>query len=200
MTDDELKEHVKAEVYKRDGIKISSDDPVFAYLTASQVIQDRFAEPILTAIGALPGALAETLERVIAAVEEAERTAESLSSETKGTMAALAKLQVEAAHQGINDRIADSVANGLAVPLEKANAAIALVERKALQATNHSASGKSNVIVMALSISMVVLSVMFSLGLYVLYKQNEESKGAASYWHDLYMQQPGAKVGSGLKK
>lgn len=200
MTNDDLKQHVKSVVFNEQGIKISDDDPLLAYVLTNKIVHEALVEPVVSALEALPGALAETLERVIAAVEEAERSSEQLANETKGTMTALAKLQVESAHQRIADCINDAVLNGLNGPLEKANVSIAAIERKAVAVSASTANRTTSLVVASLAGALMVVTVMFSLGLYMLYTQGKESRSAASYWHGQYLQKVEPKTGSGAKR
>ncbi|PUA41475.1 hypothetical protein C5U62_31390 [Pseudomonas protegens] len=85
-TDDVL-EVIRANVLSKLDIKISKDDPIFSLVLANQAVLDRLADPLVLAVKQIPGEMGLGIEKIAAAVENAERTVEKLVEEGKTALA-----------------------------------------------------------------------------------------------------------------
>lgn len=179
-----LRDEIKAWLLLKEGIKLSDDDPVFAYLLANQRVLELFSNPILTAIAELPKALEASLQTLALAVEASEKASSDLSVQTQGALRGIAKVELESAHGGLKEAIQGTVERLLTTHLEQANKEVSKLERQMKSLGSVSNRGKSSLVTTCLALSLLVVTCVSSAGGYVLYQAAQENKRAAQYWHD----------------
>ncbi|MCS4315598.1 putative Zn-dependent protease with MMP-like domain [Pseudomonas sp. BIGb0381] len=200
--DEVFKDEIRSRLLLEHGVKLSGDDPIFSYFIGQQVVLDRFTLPIVEAMQRLPGELEKSLSKVVFAVEEAERTAETLMHETKGALSALGKFEVEAAQERLKGSVEASVSELLTTALQRANSDITQVERQAKALSNGLRDTKTSRLNMVLAIALIGLMGLFSIGLFLLYSAGSKNQEAANYWFDRYSGQQEAlkSLAPGVKK
>jgi predicted Zn-dependent protease with MMP-like domain len=200
--DEVLEDEIRTEIFLQRGVKINSDDPIFLYFVGHKVVLDKFTQPIVDAMRALPGELEKSISKIVFAVEEAERTSETLLLETKGALSALAKCEVEAAQERLKHNIEDNVAGLLKNALQGVNDEVAQIERQVKTLGKGLRDSKASLLNMILAVAVVGLMGLFSVGMYMLYVSGTENRDAANYWHDQYKGQQDAlkTLPSSLKK
>lgn len=200
--DEALKDKVKTGVLLEQGLKISDADPIFTYFIGQKIVLDNFTQPIVDAMRALPGELEKSISKIVFAVEEAERTSETLVHETKGALSALAKFEVEAAQERLKHKIEDSVAGLLKNALQGVNDEVVQIERQVKTLGKGLRDSKASLLNIVLAVAVVGLMGLFSVATYMLYVSGTENRDAASYWHDQYKGQQDAlkALPSSLKK
>lgn len=190
--DEELEDEIRTAIYLERGVKINSDDPIFLYFVGHKVVLDRFTQPIVDAMRALPGELEHSISKIVFAVEEVERTSETLLLETKGALSTLAKCEVEAAQARLKHNIEDNVEHLLKNVLQRVNDEIVLVERQVKTLSKGLRDSKASLLNMILAVAVVGLMGLFATGMYMLYSAGMENLDAANYWHDQYKGQQDA--------
>ncbi|WP_034070011.1 hypothetical protein [Pseudomonas aeruginosa] len=68
-------------------IKISRDDPVFSLVFANEAVLERMTDPLVLAVKQIPEEMGISIERIAAAVENAEQTVDRLVEEGKSALA-----------------------------------------------------------------------------------------------------------------
>ena len=179
-----LRNEIKAWLLLKEGIKLSDDDPVFAYLLGNQRVLELFSNPILAAISELPKALEASLQTLVLAVEASEKASSDLSVETQGALRGIAKVELESAHAGLKEAIQGTVEKVLTSHLEQASKEASKLERQMKALGAASARGKSSLVTTCLALSLLVVTCVSSVSGYVLYQAAQESKLAAQYWHN----------------
>lgn len=190
--DEALKDKVKTGVLLEQGQKISDEDPIFTYFIGQKIVLDNFTQPIVDAMRALPGELEKSISKIVFAVEEAERTSETLLLETKGALSALAKFEVEAAQDRLKHNIEDNVAGLLKNALQGVNDEVVQIERQVKTLSKGLRDSKASLLNMILAVAVVGLMGLFSTGMYMLYVSGTKNLDAANYWHDQYKGQQDA--------
>lgn len=190
--DAEVIEDIKNQVFASRAIKLSDSDPIFCYFIGQQVVLARFTDPILQAMASIPDALEISLSKILFAVEEVERTSETLCAETKSTLKALAKCELESAHQRINESINHCVSNAVTDCLKSANAEVAALALQLKSLSNGSRDPKALWMNLVMACSVAVLICVFSTGLFLMYQATTKNVDAANYWHGQYKQQEAA--------
>lgn len=185
MENNELFQEIKTDVFLRLGIKLSDQDPIFAMVMANQAVMKTFSDPIVTAVEGIPEALDGSLNIIASAVEEAEKTAITLMSETKGVMAALSKLEVEAAH----NRIIDAVEQSVGTALGRVKADVSALEVKVKSLGSNFRDTKSMTVNIVLSCVVCLLLTLFSVGIYSIYDAGIESRKSADFWQKEFAKQ-----------
>lgn len=185
MENNELFQELKSDVFLRLGIKLSDQDPIFAMVLANQAVMKTFSDPIVTAVEGIPEALDGSLNIIASAVEEAEKTAITLMSETKGVMVALSKLEVEAAH----NRIVDAVEQSVGTVLGRVKADVTALESKIKSLGSNFRDTKSMTVNVVLACVVGLLLLLFSAGIYVLYDVGIESRKSADFWQKEFAKQ-----------
>lgn len=184
--DEVLEDEIRTEIFLKRGVKINSDDPIFLYFVGHKVVLDKFTQPIVDAMRALPGELEKSISKIVFAVEEVERTSETLLLETKGALSTLAKCEVEAAHERLKHNIEDNVTGQLKNALQRVNDDIVQVERQAKTLSKGLRDSKASLLNMILAVAVVGLMALFSTGMYMLYSVSTKNLEAANYWYDKY--------------
>lgn len=185
----ELQGKIKSAILLADGTKISSADPLFHFFIAQQEILDGFTQPVVEAVGAIPELLEKSLEKFVFAIEEAEKTSETLCAETKATLSALAMCELDSAHQRIKESVNSSVTSAVGDALQKVGADIAEMERKAKSLANGFRDPKALLLNLVLSSGLVVLLFVFSIGSFMLYQVGTKNLDSANFWHKQYQEQ-----------
>ncbi|WP_434598690.1 hypothetical protein M1D58_27650 (plasmid) [Pseudomonas sp. R4-76] len=200
--DEALKDKIRSDLLLEHGVKISNDDPIFAYFIGQKLVLDNFTQPIVEAMRALPGELEKSISKIVFAVEESERTSETLLHETKGALSALAKFEVEAAQERLKHNIEDSVAGLLKSALQGVNDEVVQIERQVKTLGKGLRDSKASLLNMILAVAVVALMGLFSVATYMLYVSGTENRDAANYWHGQYQGQQDAlkALPSSLKK
>ncbi|WP_055137718.1 hypothetical protein [Pseudomonas corrugata] len=190
--DEALQDEIRTDIFLKYGVKINSDDPIFLYFVGHKVVLDKFTQPIVDAMRALPGELERSLSKVVFAVEEAERTSETLMHETKGALSALAKFEVEAAQERLKHNIEGNVVGFLKSALQGVNDEVVQIERQAKAVSKGLRNSKGSLLNMILAVAVVGLMGLFSVGMYMLYSAGTDNLDAANYWHGQYKGQQDA--------
>ena len=178
-----LRSDIKAEVFKRLNIKLTDDDPIFAYLVANDQVLESFSKPIFDAIEALPGALGESVLAIAGAVEVCEQAATDLIKQTQGELRGIARVEVESAHVAVKEAVTASVNQLLTQSLVTVKNELAEVERRAKSVGSGWASARSQVVTTCLAISLAaVVAVSLVVGFALKHSADEQEK-AAAYWH-----------------
>lgn len=189
MDNSELFQQIKSDVFLRLGIKLSDQDPIFAMVLANQATMKTFSAPIVSAIESIPDILEGSLNIIANAVEDAEKTAASLTAETKGVMIALSKIEVEAAHRRISDAIESSIDKALTNSLGRIQIDVQSIEGKVKTLGSSFRDKRASTLNMVLAAGLVVVMSVFSAGLYVLYDVGMNNRDNAEFWKDQYGQQ-----------
>jgi hypothetical protein len=200
MNDVDIIENLRGEAFRARGIKLSRDDPIFEIIFLSRAMQEQFSAPIVEAIENLPALLEKSLEKIVVAVEEAERTSESLQLETKSTIAALAKLELEAAHKNAKATLEACMEGAVSSALSQVKANVEDLERRTKTIATGSHDRRFVVACTALSVLSLTLTVLFSAGLYALYGAGVENRKAADYWYSQYQDAAAGKGGGAAKR
>lgn len=185
----ELFEQIKMDVFAGLGIKLSNQDPIFAMVMANQAAMRTFSAPIVEAIESIPMVLEGSLNIIAGAVEEAERSAGQLTTETKAILAALSKVELESAHRRINDAVEKSVDVAVTGSLQRLKGEVVKLETD-LRSLGTYPQGKKTFLA-NLTLSAVVLSLVgvFSTAAYVLYGVGIDNRDAADYWRTKFSEQ-----------
>lgn len=188
-SNNELFEQIKMDVFAGLGIKLSNQDPIFAMVMANQAAMRTFSAPIVEAIESIPLVLESSLNIIAGAVEEAERSAGQLTTETKAVLAALSKVELESAHRRINEAVEQSVDLAVTGSLQRVKSEVVKLETDLRSLGTHTQSRKT--LFANLLLSAVVLSLVgvFSTAAYVLYNVGIDNRDAADYWHSKFSDQ-----------
>lgn len=189
MENSELFQQIKSDVFLRLGIKLSDQDPIFAMVLANQATMQTFSGPIVSAIESIPDVLEGTLNIIATAVEEAEKTAGTLTAETKALLVALSKVEIESAHQRIREAVESSVDKALANSLNRVQADVQAIESKVKSMGANFRDRKASLLNLVLAGALFTLIGVFSLGLYVLYDIGVSNRNSAEFWKGKYSEQ-----------
>ena len=189
MDNNELFQQIKSDVFLRLNIKLSDQDPIFAMVLANQATMQTFSQPIVSAIESIPDILEGSLNIIATAVEEAEKTAATITAETKALLVALSKVETESAHQRIREAIESSVDKALASSLNRVQADVQAIEGKVKSMGGSFRDKKASVLNLVLAGALFSLIGLFSLGLYVLYDIGMSNRNAAEFWKGKYVEQ-----------
>ena len=189
MDNSEIFQQIKSDVYLNLGIKLSDQDPIFAMVLANQATMQTFKQPIVSAIESIPEVLEGTLNIIAAAVENAEKTAGTLTAETKALLVALSKVETEAAHQRIREAVESSVDKALGKTLNRVQVDIHEIEGKVKSLGGNFRDKKASLLNLVLAGSLFTLISVFSLGLYVLYDIGMSNRNSAEFWKEKYIEQ-----------
>jgi len=189
MENNELFQQIKSDVFLRLGIKLSDQDPIFAMVLANQATMQTFSGPIVSAIESIPDVLEGSLNIIATAVEEAERTAGTLTAETKALLVALSKVEIESAHQRIREAVESSVDKALANSLNRVHADVQAIESKLKSTGANLRDRKASLLNLVLAGALFTLIGAFSLGLYVLYDIGMSNRNSAEFWKGKYSEQ-----------
>ncbi|MNR04625.1 hypothetical protein D3C85_1206020 [compost metagenome] len=185
MRDESVIKEVKDEVFSQQDIKLSEQDPLFTLIIANQRVLDNFSRPFTQTLKEMPGAISDSLNRLVSAVEDAEGTAEKLMANTQASLKSLAKDGVELAALQVQRKLEYSVVNTLA----NANLEIQEIEKRVKSISSNYRDPKAMTINIVLAGVIATLLLIFSAGLYVLYDRGMESREAADYWYKKHMKQ-----------
>ena len=189
MENNELFQQIKSDVFLRLGIKLSDQDPIFAMVLANQATMQTFSGPIVSAIESIPDVLEGSLNIIATAVEEAEKTAGTLTAETKALLVALSKVEIESAHQRIREAVEGSVDKALANSLNRVHADVQAIESKLKSTGANLRDRKASLLNLVLAGALFTLIGAFSLGLYVLYDIGMSNRNSAEFWKGKYSEQ-----------
>lgn len=189
MENNELFQQIKSDVFLRLGIKLSDQDPIFAMVLANQATMQTFSGPIVSAIESIPDVLEGSLNIIATAVEEAEKTAGTLTAETKALLVALSKVEIESAHQRIREAVESSVDKALAKSLNRVHADVQAIESKLKSTGANLRDRKASLLNLVLAGALFTLIGAFSLGLYVLYDIGMSNRNSAEFWKGKYSEQ-----------
>ncbi|PRW84426.1 hypothetical protein [Pseudomonas fluorescens] len=188
-SNNELFEQIKMDVFSSLGIKLSNQDPIFAMVMANQAAMRTFSAPIVEAIESIPGVLESSLNTIADAVEEAEKSSAQLTIETKGVLAALAKVELDSAHRRITDAVERSVDSAVSASLQRVQGEVVKLEAS-LRSVGTDPQGKktftANII---LTGAVFCLIVFFSFASYLLYDVGIDNRNAANFWRSKYSDQ-----------
>lgn len=188
-SNNELFEQIKMDVFAGLGIKLSNQDPIFAMVMANQAAMKTFSAPIVEAIESIPLVLESSLNIIAVAVEEAERSADQLTTETKAVLAALSKVELESAHRRINDAVEQSVDSAVTGSLQRLKSEVVKLETDLRSLGTHTQSKRTLFANLLLSSVVLVLLGVFSTAAYVLYGVGIDNRDAADYWRSKYSDQ-----------
>ena len=189
MENSELFQQIKSDVFLRLGVKLSDQDPIFAMVLANQATMQTFSGPIVSAIESIPEALEGTLNIIATAVEEAEKTAATLSAETKALLVALSKVEIEAAHLRIREAIESSVDKALASSLNRVQVDVLAIEGKVKSMGGNFRDKKASLLNLVLAGALFSLIGLSSLGLYMLYDIGMDNRIAADIYKAKFKEQ-----------
>ncbi|MBX4139532.1 hypothetical protein K1567_27355 [Pseudomonas sp. S5F11] len=185
----ELFEQIKMDVFAGLGIKLSNQDPIFAMVMANQAAMRTFSAPIVEAIESIPLVLESSLNIIAGAVEEAERSAGQLTTETKAVLAALSKVELESAHRRIKDAVELSVDSAVTGSVQRLKSEVVKLETDLRSLGAHTKSKRTFFANLLLSSAVLVLLGVFSTAAYVLYGVGIDNRDAADYWRSKYSDQ-----------
>lgn len=188
-SNNELFEQIKMDVFAGLGIKLSNQDPIFAMVMANQAAMRTFSAPIVEAIESIPLVLESSLNIIAGAVEEAEKSADQLTTETKAVLAALSKVELESAHRRINDAVEQSVDSAVTGSLQRLKSEVVKLETDLRSLGTHTQSKRTLFANLLLSSVLLVLLGVFSTAAYVLYGVGIDNRDAADYWRSKYSDQ-----------
>jgi len=189
MENNELFQQIKSDVFLRLGIKLSDQDPIFAMVLANQATMKTFSDPIVNAIQSIPDILEGSLNIIASAVEDAEKTAATLTAETKGVMVALSKIEVEAAHRRITEAVESSVDEALTNSLGRIQIDVQAIEGRVKSLGSSFRDKRASTLNLILAGGLVMIMGVFSAGLYVLYDVGMNNRDNAEFWKSQYGQQ-----------
>lgn len=178
-----LRDEIKTAVLLEQGVKLSDQDPLFAYLIGNQRVLDNFHAPIVAAINALPEALGESVQIIAAAVEASEKAASDLANQTQGALKGIAKVELESAHRAAQATIQGTVATLLTGALQGAGKEVTDLERRVKAMGGGWGGARSVLVTTCLSVALAATIVIASAGGLVLYHWGQQHSEAAAYWH-----------------
>ncbi|WP_324729643.1 hypothetical protein [Pseudomonas chlororaphis] len=189
MKSDELLQTIRTEILLQFGVKVSELDPMFATVLANKIAMKAFTQPIVSAVESIPGLIEASLEVVASAVEEAEKTADTLVAETKANLFAVSKLELEASHQRIKEAIGTIVESTLAESLGRVQSDFTALQRNVKEVSGQFRGKNAARVNIILSGALVLLLGLFSTGMFALYTVGMENLKDAQAWKALYEEQ-----------
>jgi cell division FtsZ-interacting protein ZapD len=172
--DEQQRELIAVEVFKRTGIALSADDPVFVVAElCKQIIKEDTElyidkqQAVLKAIREVPGAISEAVEVVAQAVERAE----IISSE-------LAEIAVQKARA----EATEAISTALAAHLNGANEGLAKLERRLAKASDSVRDEKSFRLNMVLGCSLLLCAISLPVSMYLQNSAQAKAQQEAAYY------------------
>lgn len=186
ISETELLEDIKLDIYKQLGIKVSVEDPLFATVLANKKAMDYFSRPIIEAVESIPSLFESSLEKIAVAVEEAEKTSEQLCAETKSNLYAVCKVELDAAHARLKENLASSVDLLLKESLAGVGDEISSLESRVKSVSANSGLKKAFLTNVILSAALVITVSISSVAVYGLYNAGAANLSDARAWRSLY--------------
>ena len=180
-----LRDSIKQEVLIQQNLKLSDQDPLFAYLIANNKILEGFAQPILDAMELLPAALAQSLEILAEGVEQCEKASQDIAVRTQGALQAIAKMEQTAAHQTLRSNLESSITAMVGDALASVSKELSDVERRVKAVNGGWGSARARFINTCLAVSLVVVVGVSSVVGFALYQSGKEHSAAAAHWYEL---------------
>lgn len=179
---------VQSMVLQQLGLKISVDDPVFALVLANKLALKSLTKPIIDAVQDIPSVMEVSLEVIASAVEEAEKTAHTLASETKSHLFALQKVQLEESSRSLKDAITQVAREAVSSALERSQAEVVALETRLKTVRVPNSNSGSKALFMVAS-AILILTILFGAAGYSLFGAAMNNANDARNWQGLYFQQ-----------
>lgn len=184
--DETLLKDIKVDVYSQLGMKLSDQDPLFAFLLANQRAMRFFSKPIIDAVESIPSLFEASLDKVATAVEEAEKTTDELVSETKSNLYALCKVELEAAHLRLKEGLVVSLDQVLKESLEKVSVEVSDLERRVKGLSSNVGVKKAFMTNVLLAVALIATLSVSAVAMYGLYSVAASNLADARSWRDAY--------------
>ncbi|MEQ4258912.1 hypothetical protein [Pseudomonas syringae] len=189
MNDNEISKLIRESVFSETGIRLSEKDPVISVILANKMLLNEAGGALHEVVRDIPNAIESSIEKIVLAVEDSERTVGSLRDETKGMLNALAKLEVEETHQRIKNVVSEDISLMVGQSTKALNAAALAAENKIKTLGAGLRDSKLFMANIALSIGLAFAVIFFCVGGVVVYNFAQEAKSASDYWYGRYQQQ-----------
>ncbi|KOP53982.1 hypothetical protein [Pseudomonas coronafaciens] len=189
MNDNEISKLIRESVFSETGIRLSEQDPVISVILANKMLLNEAGGALHEVVRDIPNAIESSIEKIVLAVEDSERTVGSLRDETKGMLNALAKLEVEETHRRIKNVVSEDISLMVGQSTKALNAAALAAENKIKTLGAGLRDSKLFMANIALSIGLAFTVIIFGVGGVVMYNFAQEAKSASDYWYGRYQQQ-----------
>ncbi|WP_271408132.1 hypothetical protein [Pseudomonas sp. Q1-7] len=172
--DEQQRELIAVEVFKRTGIALSADDPVFVVADLCKEIIKSDTElyidkqqAVLKAIREIPGAISDAVEVVAKSVDRAEEITRELAE------AAVDKAKAEAT---------EAITAALVAHLSGANDSLAELERRLKLVGSSLRAPKASRLNMVLGVSLLLCAVMLPLSMLIQQSALEKAQQESQYY------------------
>ncbi|MFA0940850.1 hypothetical protein ACDH53_26115 [Pseudomonas tremae] len=189
MNDNEISKLIRESVFSETGIRLSEQDPVISVILANKMLLNEAGGALHEVVRDIPNAIESSIEKIVLAVEDSERTVGSLRDETKGMLNALAKLEVEETHRRIKNVVSEDISLMVGQSTKALNAAALGAENKIKTLGAGLRDSKLFMANIALSIGLAFTVILFGVAGVVMYNFAQEAKSASDYWYGRYQQQ-----------
>jgi len=185
MSDIEFRDKVKNAVYAEHGLRLADNDPVFSVILANKLFLDETGHSLQRALKDLPRAIEQTILKVVLAVEDSEKTVDSLRSEAKGMLTTLAKIELENAHKQIKESITVNTAEAIGASTKSFQDTIAVADKK-IKELSAEMNGKQLLITnLMLGVALAFTIIFSGVGGYYLYQLAQDGKRDSMMFYKL---------------
>lgn len=189
MTSALLNKQIRDAVFSEMGLKLDEEDPVFAVVLATKMMLTQSGGALQEVVRDIPRAITASIEQIVLAVEDSEKTVGSLRDETKGMLKALSKMEVEETHRRIKEVVVEDLSKSIAEQTKALQAVTTAAELKIKAVSGQLRETKVYASNIVLSAALLLTIGLFGFGLVMMYYELQDTAKASNYWYGKFVQQ-----------